>query len=368
MIDVPAQALAFEHALAGRGVTAGRMRAYAFVRALGTRRSVDARDFYWIARIAMLPSIGDLPRFDAAFAAFWSSRSAEESAASPPIPLTVQRESPQTPPSLEPAAKNEGPVRLALASSEERLRDTDFALLSDEERAAAALLLRRLRVAVERRRSRRLRAVVDGERFDWRGTTRVALRTAGEAVRLRYATRRRKVRPLVFLCDVSGSMEPYARALLRYAHASALARPNVRAFAFATRLTDLSAMLRERDADQALDRAAALLRDFGGGTRMGAALHEFNDRYAQPGATRGATVVILSDGWEREDPALVGSEMGRLRRLARRIVWVNPQKKHPAYEPLARGMAAALPYVDAFVEGHNLRSLDAIADAIEGMT
>jgi len=163
-------------------------------------------------------------------------------------------------------------------------------------------------------------------------------------------------------------MEPYARALLRYAHVTALARPRVRAFAFATRLTDLSTVLRERSADAALERASALLRDFGSGTRIGAALREFNGRFAQRGATRGATVVILSDGWEREDPALVRDQMARLRRLARRIVWVNPQKKHPDYEPLTRGMAAALPYVDAFVEGHNLRSLDAIADAIEGTT
>ena len=257
---------------------------------------------------------------------------------------------------------------VALASSEEQLRERDFAALSDEERELAERIFNRLRVAGERRRSRRLRAAVRGRRFDWRATARDSLRTLGEVARRHYATRRLKLRPLVFLCDVSGSMGPYARALLRYAHVSAMARPKVRAFAFATRLTDLSAMLRERDAGEALGRAAETLRDFGGGTRIGAALREFNERYAQRGATRSATVTILSDGWEREDPALVGKQMAYLRRLARRIVWVNPQKKHPAYEPLARGMAAALPYIDAFIEGHNLRSLDAIADAIEGTT
>jgi uncharacterized protein with von Willebrand factor type A (vWA) domain len=108
------------------------------------------------------------------------------------------------------------------------------------------------------------------------------------------------------------------------------------------------------------------VHDYGGGTRIGAALHAFNERHAQRGAARGGTVVILSDGWERDDPALVGLEMQRLRRLARRLVWVNPHKRHPAYEPLARGMAAALPYLDAFVSGHSLRTLDAVADAIEG--
>jgi uncharacterized protein with von Willebrand factor type A (vWA) domain len=163
-------------------------------------------------------------------------------------------------------------------------------------------------------------------------------------------------------------MAPYARALLHYAHVSAQARPRVHAFAFATRLTDLTALVRAPRAGDAFAALGARLRDWGGGTRIGASLKAFNDRYAQRGLARGATVIILSDGWEREDPALVGAEMARLRRLTRRIVWVNPQKKHPAYEPLARGMAAALPHVDAFVEGHNLRSLDAVANAIEGTT
>jgi len=369
MIDLTAAAAAFERALFERGVVAGRTRSDTFVEALCAAHRIDARDLYWLARITLLPSIADLPRFDEAFVAFWTSakvadRPAEERAQTP----LAERESPQTLPSLTRSETADGPRHLASASSEERLRECDFALLDDRERAAAARLFRRLRIAAERSRSRRRRGTNRRERFDWRGTARAALRTAGEAVRLRYVRRRAKLRPLVFLCDVSGSMEPYARALLRYAHLTALARPKVRAFGFATRLTDLSPMLREPEGDKALERAARLLRDFGGGTRIGAALHEFNTRYAQPGATRGATVVILSDGWERDDPALVGVEMARLRRLARRIVWVNPQKKHPAYEPLVRGMAAALPYVDAFVEGHNLRSLDAIADAIEGTT
>jgi hypothetical protein len=147
-------------------------------------------------------------------------------------------------------------------------------------------------------------------------------------------------------------MEPFARALLQYAQVTALARPRVRTFAFATELTELT--------------AGSAVGDYGGGTRIGAALRTFNDDFAQRGAARGGTVVILSDGWERDDPALVASEIARLRRLTRRLVWVNPHKRHPAYEPLARGMAAALPYLDAFVSGHTLRSLDEVAAAIEG--
>jgi uncharacterized protein with von Willebrand factor type A (vWA) domain len=140
----------------------------------------------------------------------------------------------------------------------------------------------------------------------------------------------------------------------------------VRAFAFATRLTDLTPLLKRAPDERLMSALGNALGDFGGGTRIGAALHAFNAEYAQRGAARGGTVVIVSDGWERDDPEQVRSEMQRLRRLTRRIVWVNPHKRHPAYEPLVRGMAAALPFLDAFITGHNLRSLEAIADAIEG--
>jgi uncharacterized protein with von Willebrand factor type A (vWA) domain len=349
--DLRADAAGFASALARHGIAPAPGQTEAFLRALALQDRAQARDLYWCARVALLSRIDDLEQFDDAFRAYWAG-----------VPNPPEDEPP-------PAHAHESALRRpAFASSEERLRERDFATLSDEERARAQRMLARLRAAAERRRSRRLRAGRRRGRLDWRETVRWAMRTGGETARLRYAARRAKVRPLVFLCDVSGSMEPYARALLHYAHASAAARPKVRAFAFATRLTDLSPMLRLRDADEALARVAAALPDYGSGTRIGAALRAFNDGYAGLGATRGATVVILSDGWEREDPALVAEQMSRLRRLARRIVWVNPQKKHPAYEPLARGMAAALPYVDAFVEGHNLRSLDAIADAIEGST
>src|SRR5579875_1222652 len=228
MIDLTAAAAAFERALFERGVVAGRTRSDTFVEALCAAHRIDARDLYWLARITLLPSIADLRRFDEAFVAFWTSaevadRPAEERAQTP----LAERESPQTLPSLTRSETADGPRHLASASSEERLRECDFALLDDRERAAAA---RRLRIAAERSRSRRRRGTNRRERFDWRGTARAALRTAGEAVRLRYVRRRAKLRPLVFLCDVSGSMEPYARALLRYAHLTALARPKVRAF------------------------------------------------------------------------------------------------------------------------------------------
>ncbi len=253
-----------------------------------------------------------------------------------------------------------------MASSEDRLTDKAFEDLDEAERVAMMRLIARVRTAAELRASRRRRAHAHGDRFDFRRTLQSAARTAGELARQRTTRRRLRVRPVAFLLDVSGSMTPFARALVQYARVTAAARPAVSAFAFATRLTDLTPLLKRAADDRLMSAIAQNVHDYGGGTRIGAALRTFNERYAARGAARGGTVVILSDGWERDDPALVGTEMARLRRLTRRIVWVNPHKRHAAYEPLARGMAAALPYLDAFLSGHNLRTLEAVADAIEG--
>jgi uncharacterized protein len=357
-------AAAFDRALAARDVVAGTMRARAFARALAAARPTTLADAYWIARAAMLPRIEDLAAFNDAFFAAWPDARddalgalAASLAAVPPRAGARQRVVASA--GDEPAANDDAaPFVLAMASAEERLAERDFATLGSAERATMLRLIARLRAGAEARPSRRRRPGARGDRLDLRATARAAARTGGELIRQRKSTRRPRVRPLVFLCDVSGSMVPYAQALLHYARASALARPRVRAFAFATRLTDLTAALRRTISTRDV-------RDFGGGTRIGAALRAFNGEYAQRGVARGGTVVILSDGWEREDPELVRSEMERLRRLTRRIVWVNPQKKHPAFEPLARGMAAALPYIDALVAGHNLRSLAAVAACIE---
>jgi len=171
-------------------------------------------------------------------------------------------------------------------------------------------------------------------------------------------------RRLVLLCDISGSMEPYARAYLQFLHAARATGPYAEAFVFATRLTRLTRALRAGTAQVATRRAAAAAPDWSGGTRIGEALKAFNDRHARRGMARGAIVVILSDGWERGDPELVGREMARLRRLAHRIVWVNPRAAAPGFQPLAGGMAAALPHCDAMVSGHSLAALDEVVDAI----
>ncbi len=257
-------------------------------------------------------------------------------------------------------------MMLAMASPDERLRERDFATLTDDERGRLMGLIARLRSAVETRPSRRRTPAARGDRFDLRATLRLAPRTAGELVRRRASIRRKRVRPLVFLCDISGSMAPYARAMLLYARGHAIARQRVRAFAFATRLTDLTKLLQQTSANRLMAALGVQLPDYGGGTRIGSAIGAFNQRWAQRSAARGGTVIILSDGWERDDPEVLRAQMQRLRRLARRIIWVNPQKKHPAFAPLTAGMAAALPFVDQLLAGYSMQTLDAIADAIDG--
>jgi len=193
---------------------------------------------------------------------------------------------------------------------------------------------------------------------------RAALRTGGEPMRRVFREPGVRPRRLVLLLDVSGSMEPYARALIRFVHAAIAGRGQVEAFALGTRLTRLTRELSTRDPDAALARATTAVADWSGGTRLGDGLASFNDEWGLRGMARGATVVVLSDGWDRGEPAVMDEQMGRLARVAHRVVWVNPLKASPGYAPLAQGMAAALPHVDVFLEGHSLTSLRTLAAAI----
>ena len=217
------------------------------------------------------------------------------------------------------------------------------------------------------RLSRRTRASRRREHMpDLRQTVHASLRTGGEPVHRRWRAPTRRPRQLVLVCDVSGSMAPYARMLLQYMHACVAARRRVEAFAFGTRLTRITHELAGRDHDRALDRAAAAVTDFSGGTRIGAALAELNRVHGRR-LGRGAVVVILSDGWDRGDPEQLDAEMARLRRAAHRLVWLNPLAAHPDYEPLTRGMRAAVPHTDELLAGNSLASLEQLAEILEEM-
>jgi uncharacterized protein with von Willebrand factor type A (vWA) domain len=252
-------------------------------------------------------------------------------------------------------------------SAIERLRELDFASYTDAELQEASRLVERIARATPLRRSRRLRTAADGPVFDKRQTLRAAMRTDGYPLARSWRRPRLVSRKLVFVVDVSGSMQPYARAMIMFMQAAVRAGRRVEAFTFGTRLTRVTRELEGRNPDRALAAATRVVRDWAGGTRIGANLRVLNDVWGRRGLTRGAVVVIVSDGWERGDiPAMVG-ELQRLRRLTHTLVWVNPLAGEPGYEPLAQGMAAALPHIDHFLPGHNLNSLSALAEVLESL-
>jgi uncharacterized protein with von Willebrand factor type A (vWA) domain len=268
----------------------------------------------------------------------------------------------------------EVPAVRRVASAAERLRGRDFNSLSPEELRALATLMRELVIAVPPRRTRRYRPRKDGVRLDMRRTLRQARRTGGEPVQIARRAVRSRPRRLVVLCDISGSMEPYARALLQFMYVSSRAaavrgvrdasRPRTEVFSFATRLTRLTPALASATPETMLAKAGEAAVDWAGGTRIGAAVRDFMDRYGVRGMARGSVILIISDGWETGDPALLGAQMARLHRLAYRVVWANPRTQSERYRPEVGGMAAAWPYCDAVVSAHNFDALDDLLAAL----
>jgi len=340
-------AAAFAAVLRGAGIDIGVGRVVGFAEALAAV-GLDRREgVYWAGRATLLGSPEDIETYDWAFDSFWLGRP-------PPVAFEVATGAPR-------AVAVE--ARATTYSPHERLRHKDFAAYSHEELAEARRLMADLRLGGALRRSRRLAPSRRG-RPDVRRTVRAALRTGGEVVARPRVAPSQRPRRIVLLCDVSGSMEPYARALARFLHVAVAGRQRVEAFALGTRLTRITRELSSRDPDAALAAAGRAVADWSGGTRLGDGLRRFNDEWGMGGMARGAVVVVLSDGWDRGDPAVLVEQLRRLTRVAHRLVWVNPLKASPGYEPLAGGMAAALPFVDDFLDGHSLASLEALAQAV----
>ena len=250
-----------------------------------------------------------------------------------------------------------------MGSPAERLAGKDFGDLSETELSSLAALMRRITLALPARSSRRYRRRPGGPRTDMRATLRQARRTGGHAFRLIGTAPARRPRRLVVLCDISGSMEPYARAMIQLLYCAA-GGPRAEVFTFATRLTRITSALARTSPERALRQAGQVAPDWLGGTKIGAALKEFNNSYGRRGLARGAVVVIISDGWETGDPELLRREMERLSLVAYRIVWVNPRTKSTAYQPLAGGMAAAWPHCDAVVSAHTVTALEQLTEAL----
>jgi uncharacterized protein len=361
--------VAFVRALRAGGLSAPVDSALAYAAALAEVGVSDRTAAYWAGRATLVHRPEDVGLYDRTFAAFYDGIAAPDAGLPPPAPEVVtvlldRDDAPATDDDVPEPEPLDGPVLTLRWSDREVLRDKDFAACTVGELDEAHRLMADLRLVGSPRRSRRERPARRG-RLDLGRTARRALRTGGEPVRLAHRAPGTRARRLVLLCDVSGSMEPYARALVRFAHAAVVGRRRVEVFTLGTRLTRLTRELSSRDPDAALARAAAAVEDWSGGTRLGEGLRAFNGTWGVRGMARGAVVVILSDGWDRGDPEVMATEMARLRRVAHRVIWVNPLKASPGYEPLARGMAAALPHVDDFVEGHSLRSLEALAEVLD---
>jgi len=358
-------AVAFARILRGADLSVPVSTVVSFAQALCAVGLTRHDDVYWAGRATLVRRPEDVNVYDAAFRAFWEQARGEdvgedEEPDTVSVTLATDDGDGDGDPPAEPTDDPQIELRF---STTEVLRHKDFAAYDDAELADAHRLMVRMRFTGSPRRSLRLTPARRG-RPDLRRTVRAALRTEGEPLRRLTRAPATRFRRLVLLLDVSGSMEPYARELLRFVQAAVAGRRRVEAFALGTRLTRLTRELGSRDPDHALALAAERVLDWSGGTRLGDGLRMFNDQWGVRGMARGAVVVILSDGWDRGDPEQLAEQMERLRRVAHRIVWVNPLKVTPGYAPLARGMAAALPHVDRFVEGHSIDALERLAEIL----
>ncbi|MCN9240493.1 VWA domain-containing protein [Streptomyces sp. RY43-2] len=364
-VDAPTVLVGFVRALRAAGVDAGPDRVQVFLRALDALRPGVRSDVYWAGRLTLCAGRDDLARYERVFGAYFGGGPVpgRTRVAPPPRLRATAVRVPSTAPRTAIGAE-EDIATPALASRTEVLRHRDFAGLTAAEREQLRRLLAAFTLRGEARRTARRRPARRGD-IDPRRSVRELLRRGGEPARPRRHTRADRPRRVVLLVDVSGSMSPYADALLRFAHA-AVRGGRTEVFSIGTRLTRVTRELAHRDPEAALAQVAAAVPDWRGGTRLGELLRAFLDRWGQRGMARGAIVVVLSDGWERGDPALLGAQMRRLHRLAHRVVWANPRKARPGYAPLAAGMAAALPSVDAFVEGHSLAALERLAAVVRG--
>jgi uncharacterized protein with von Willebrand factor type A (vWA) domain len=363
-------AVAYARVLRGAGIVVPIGCVLSFAEAVEVVGINDRNAVYWAGRSTLLHRPEDIEMYDRAFAVFWEDRGSSTDFVVELPPMRIQlavdsddeTDDDNDPPPEEP---DDTPTIHLRFSAAEILREKDFALYSPDELQESHALMADLRLAGAPRRSRRLvRARRRGAHPDLRRTMRAALQAGGEPIERAWREPGEKLRRLVLLLDISGSMEPYARALVRFVHAAVAGRQKVEAFTLGTRLTRITRELHSRDPDRAMQQAAQRVADWSGGTRLGEGLRAFNDEWGVRGMARGAIVVVLSDGWDRGEPEVLAAQMERLHRVAYKVIWVNPLKVTPGYAPLARGMAAALPYVDDFVEGHSIDALEELARVI----
>lgn len=358
--------LHFGWILRGLGFDAGPARMLPFLSALTVIDMARFDDLRTVVRIHFARRREELAILDRALAAFLNPGATAE----PEVPATGSRREEEAGTisrtgrqlkvldDMDMGAEAEE-QEIASYSRGELLRQKDFDALDDAEMAEVRRLIRMMRLPAGLTRSRRMHPG-GRERLDMRRLLRRSLRYDGELLVFSWKSRSLRPRPLVLLCDISGSMERYTRLLLNFAYALKSASARVEAFVFATRLTRITRMLRHHDVDAALNRVAASVEDWSGGTRIGEAIETFNRRYARRVLSHGATVAIISDGWDRGDADHMRRAIAHLQRSCHRLIWMNPLMGAPGYEPLTLGLQAALPFVDDFLPAHNLANLEAL--------
>ncbi len=366
--DLLPRLAAFARLLHDAGLDGGPGRLTTATRALN---EIDLRDpmaFRDALRATFVGRKDELPLFEAAFDIFWVPPDPKVTAGAMPgrsraLPLPPDRarawmEALGLNQSRMPRRTEEERVVQSSSgySADELLRQKDFEALTWLEAEQIRRLLQQSPWRIAERRTRRLRPAHGGS-VDLRRTAQQSIRSGGELIHLLHRRRRLRRRPLVLICDVSGSMERYSRLFLIFAHAVAR-REDVETFVFSTRLTRITRMLRHRDLDQALAEVGKKVHDFSGGTRIGQAVADFNRQWARRVLGHGAVVIVVSDGWDRGEPEQLATELERLRRMSHRLIWLNPLLGSEGYSPVTRGMAAALPHTDDFLSAHSVQALD----------
>lgn len=374
--------VAFARSLRHAGIVVTPGQTATFARALGEISIFDPEAFFYAAQSTLLTRQEDRAKFAEAFRQFWQHLGLERFPAEllhqtplPPKkdPKARPGEVGREPRSSQQSSKQPQPVvdRALTFSETEVLKQKRFDQMSEAELEAARRLLYGLAWNPPKRRTRRLKAG-GKEQLDLRKSFRRSLKHQGELVELERRSRKRKPRPIVALADVSGSMERYARMLLHFLHAFSLVQTRqgvrqVECFTFGTRLTRITRTLKKSSVDAALSEVGRQVKDWSGGTRIGACLHSFNQSWAKRVLGRGALVLVISDGWDQGEPALLAFEMERLQKSCHRLIWLNPLLGTPGYQPLTRGLVAAMPFIDDFLPIHNLHSLEQLVKALEGL-
>jgi uncharacterized protein with von Willebrand factor type A (vWA) domain len=366
--------LSFGYLLREVGVAVSPGQMIDMVDALAEISLANREDFRSTMRCMLVQRREDLPLFDTAFAFYWRHSGADlerelmqtllPTTRIPRRQLRLPRRNQDGNDGSEREREHEELELQMTYSASEALREKDFGQFSWEEVQACKALLQKLNWRIEQRKTRRRRLDRRGRTLDMRQTLRRNIRFGGEPISLAWRNNRSEPRPLVVLCDISGSMERYSRILLQFIHTVTNGLGTVESFVFGTRLTRITRQLRYQDIDDAVDNVSRHVVDWSGGTRIGDAVKEFNYRWGRRVLGRGPVVLLISDGWDRGEPELLSREMDRLQRSVHRLIWLNPLLGNPNYQPLTLGMQAALPYIDDFLPVHNLASLEQLGERL----